>query len=205
MLGPAAEGSTGKQSSTVMETPRLVIRTAVAADVSLFYALWTNPQVMRYVGFPEGLPIQQSEIESKLRQQAGKGCFERWLVVADKATGLTMGECKMERPDEAGISRTDIKLLPQFWGRGYGVEVKAALVDYLFGHTDCQAIEATPNVSNIASIKMQEAVGAVRVGEAVHIFPESMQAYTVPVHHIIYRLYRSTWAERQGRRPSGRA
>jgi RimJ/RimL family protein N-acetyltransferase len=66
------------------------------------------------------------------------------------------------------------------------------------------AVEATPNVDNIASIKMQEAVGAVRVGEAVYTFPESMQAYTVPVHHTIYRLYRSTWAERHGQRPAGR-
>jgi RimJ/RimL family protein N-acetyltransferase len=55
----------------------------------------------------------------------------------------------------------------------YGVEIKQALVDYLFTHTDCSAVEATPNVENKASIKMQEAVGGVCLGEATFQVPES--------------------------------
>ena len=39
----------------VFETERLIVRIATEADVELFYALWTNPQVMKYVGFPQGI------------------------------------------------------------------------------------------------------------------------------------------------------
>jgi len=99
----------------------------------------------------------------------------------------------MYRPDDGGISRTDVKLLPEFWGCRYGAEVKQGLVDYLFAHTDCQAIEGTPNIKNHASIKMQEAVGAVRIGQNTFRFPESMASFTTPVHHYIYHVFRQDW------------
>ena len=93
-------------------------------------------------------------------------------------------------PDAAGIARTDVKLLPEFWGHKYGVEVKRGLIAYLFAHTDCIAVEGTPNVANIASIKMQEAVGGVRVGEKTFVPSAAQRNFMLPVHSIIYRVYR---------------
>jgi len=83
------------------------------------------------------------------------------------------------------------------WGHKYGVEVKQAMVDYLFVHIGCFSVEGTPNVNNIASIKMQEAAGAVRISEEMYQFPVSMAAYTTPVPHYIYQLYRPTWEQRR--------
>ena len=90
-----------------------------------------------------------------------------------KSTGQAIGECKLHWPDREGIAATDVKLLPEFWGNKYGVEVKRGLLDYLFTHTECLAVDASPNVGNLASIKMQEAVGGVCVGESIYEFPES--------------------------------
>ena len=74
--------------------------------------------------------------------------------------------------------------------------MKRGLLDYLFTHTDCTAIEARPNVLNTASIKMQESAGGIRVGEAVHEFPESMREYTTSVDYFIYRVNREDWQKR---------
>jgi RimJ/RimL family protein N-acetyltransferase len=60
----------------------------------------------------------------------------------------------MHLPDDDGIASTDIKLLPAYWGQRYGSEIKKGLVDYLFTNTDCLAVEASPNVNNIASIRL---------------------------------------------------
>ena len=181
---------------TVFETERLVIRTATEQDIDLLHELWTDPRVMRNVGFPNGLRITRKEIGQKL-----KGPFEcefdRVLMVELEATGTVIGQCLMHAPDERGIAETDVKLLPAFWGQKYGVEVKRGTVSYLFSHTGCTAVEATPNVGNVASIKMQEAVGGVRVGEQVYEFPESMRDYTTPVHHYVYRVYREDWERNQ--------
>lgn len=183
--------------TVVFETERLVIRVATAADVDLFYEIWTDSQVMANVGFPQGLCVTRSELKDRLLRQGGSE-FERMLVVELKTTGQAIGECMMHRPDEEGIAEPDVKLLPAFWGHKYGVEVWRGLLAYLFTHTDCAAVQATPNVENVASIKMQEAVGGVRVGEDVYQFSESMRDYTTPVHHYIYRVYRVGWEREQG-------
>jgi ribosomal-protein-alanine N-acetyltransferase len=180
----------------VFETERLIVRTTTAEDVELYYDLWTDPQVMVNVGFPQGLRVTHDEIEERLLNQ-GESVFDQLLVVELRTTGETIGECGMHRPGEDGIAVTDVKLLPAYWGNKYGVEVKRGLLAYLFAHTDCVAVQGTPNVDNVASIKMQEAVGAVRVGEAVYEFPESMRDFTAPVHHYIYHVYRSDWQREQ--------
>ncbi len=177
---------------TVFETERLSIRTATAADVDLFHALWTDPRVMKNVGFPRGLHVARSEIEERLVRQSGSE-FEQLLVVVLKATGQAIGECKLSTPDDEGLVEPDLKLLPMFWGHQYGTEAWRALVAYQFAHTACTAVQGTPNIENMASIKMQEAAGGVRIGEGVFEFPESMRGHTTPVHHYVYRLYRADW------------
>jgi RimJ/RimL family protein N-acetyltransferase len=181
-------------SSMVFETRRLEIRTATPEDVELFYELWTNPQVMINVGFPRGVRTTREEIRDRLLKPV-ESVFEKMLVVVLRAGDQAIGECKMHPSDQDGIAETDVKLLPKYWGNRYGVEIKRGLLDYLFTHTDCNAVQATPNVNNAASIKMQEAVGGERVGEEVYQFPESMRDFTTPVHHYIYRVYRRTWQD----------
>lgn len=178
--------------SVVFATERLIIRAARLDDVAMYFALWTNPDIMKNMGFPRGLKITREEIAAKIQDQSGTE-FGRLLVAELKTTNQVIGECKLYLPNDEGISETDVKLLPQFWGHKYGVEVKQGLIDYLFTHTDCDAVQGTPNVANIASIKMQEAVSAVRVAERVHEFPEERRDDTCPVHHYVYRVFRSDW------------
>jgi RimJ/RimL family protein N-acetyltransferase len=186
----------------VFETKRLVVRTATVADVDVFYDLWTNPQVMAYVGFPQGLRTTRGEIEERIRKQ-DRSEFEALLVVEQKTAGQAIGECHLHRPNTEGIAVLDVKLLPAFWGNKFGVEVQRGLLAFLFTHIDCAAVQGTPNRANIASIKMHEAVGAVRTGEGVYEFPESMQAFTLPVRHHIYRVYREDWQQEESTSSAG--
>ena len=180
----------------IFDTERLLVRAAAPQDIDMLYELWTDPRVMSYAGFPQGLRITREDIRRQIQEPLASE-FEQVLMVEPKDTGQAIGQCIMHAPDEEGIAETDVKLLPAFWGHKYGVEVKRGLVAHLFTHTDCIAVQATPNVDNVASIKMQESVGGVRVGEQVYEFPESMRDYTTPVHHYIYRVYRKDWKQRQ--------
>jgi ribosomal-protein-alanine N-acetyltransferase len=182
--------------ASIFDTERLLVRAATQQDIDLLYELWTDPRVMSYAGFPQGLRITQEEIRQQVQEPLASE-FGRVLMVELQDTGQAIGQCIMHAPDEEGIAETDVKLLPAFWGHKYGAEVKRGLVSHLFAHTDCMAVQATPNVDNVASIKMQESVGGVRVGEQVYEFPESMRDYTTPVHHYIYRVYRKDWEQTQ--------
>lgn len=186
--------SAGKCSDPrlIFETDRLQVFVAGVDHVDLFFELWTDPRVMGNVGFPQGLSVTREEIVLQLQGQEGH-IFDSRLVVLLRDTDNTIGECKLGWPNLEGIATTDVKLLPEYWGNKYGVEIKRALLDYLFRHTSCVAVEATPNVENIASIKMQESVGGVRMGESTFQVPESMQNIMIPVHHYIYRVFREEW------------
>jgi len=177
----------------IFTTERLLIRIATFADADFLYQLWTNPAVMTNVGFPQGLRTSREKIAAQITSH-GEPPFAQVLMVNLKTSGKRIGQCKMILPNEEGISTTDVKLHPDYWGQKYGVEIKRGLLDYLFRKTDCIAVEATPNIKNIASIKMQEAVCGICVGEAVYKFPKEMHSYTQSVHHYIYRVYRESWA-----------
>jgi RimJ/RimL family protein N-acetyltransferase len=182
----------------VFTTPRLLVRHAKLdeADTAFFLRLWNDPQVMRNVGFLYGLRLDAAQVRQSLERSLQAGDERRLdarLVAVRQDTGELIGECKLGAPDEAGLSETDVKLLPEFWGQGYGTEIKRGLLAYLFTHTACQVVQATPNVDNLASIRMQEAVGGQRVGENVYVFPPEMQAFTCPVHCYIYQVRREDW------------
>ena len=182
----------------VFQTDRLIIRKAVSSDsdVEFFFRLWTDLRVMSNVGFPQGLKITREAIYSAFEKQAASE-FDTRLVAELKTTGEPIGECKLGWPNEDGISETDVKLLPEYWGCGYGTEIKQALVDYLFTHTACRAVKASPNKKNVASQKMQEKVGGKIVGEHTHRFPEEMRSYTVDVESYIYMVFREDWERRK--------
>lgn len=181
-------------SRIVAETPRLLIRLAEPDDAAFICALWNDPRVMRFVGFPNGLGESEERLRENIEKR-GESEFRQLLVVVLKGSGQVIGQCKMELPGPDGVSETDVKLHPDFWGNRYGVEVKCALLDHLFTHTDCRVVQASPNVKNAASIKMQEAVGGMRIGEKIYEFPEAMRETTTPVHAAIYHVSREVWEQ----------
>lgn len=179
-------------SRMVVETARLLIRLAELEDAAFICSLWNDPRVMRFVGFPHGLGESEERLRANIAQR-GDSEFRQLLIVALKESGQRIGQCKMELPDSDGISETDVKLHPDFWGNRYGVEVKRALLDHIFTHTACRVVQASPNIENTASIKMQEAVGGMRMGEKTYEFPEAMREATTPVHAAIYQVSREIW------------
>jgi RimJ/RimL family protein N-acetyltransferase len=178
----------------LIETKRLIIRKAknTDSDKILFYHLWNSPEVMQNVGFPKGLQISQAEIAELLTNQSDS-FLDSMLVVEIKENGELIGEAKLGKPNEKNMAHTDIKLLPEFWGQKYGIEIKKALVSYLFENTEAVAIEATPNVKNIASVKMQESINAKRIKKAIFHFPETGQKKTESVEFYLYRIERKDW------------
>ena len=175
----------------VLRTARLIVRRAAEEDIPLYMQLWNDPRVMGNVGFPQGLRTTPERVRGLIRQ--GRDPFDSLLVAALAKTGMPVGECRLHPPDETGIASTDVKLLPRHQSVGYGSELKRGLVGWLFENTDCRAVKGTPGVDNIASIRMQESVGGVRVGKATYRFPGNMSVPTRPVEHYIYLVRRCDW------------
>lgn len=174
----------------MLHTRNLIIAPASPDDIDSILSLWNDPAVMRAVGYPEGLGVNRNDILGRLRAQQ-PAMLDYLLTVKHTGDGAVMGQAMMHAPSEGGISDTDIKLFPNCRHRGYGTEVKHALIHYLFTKTACRAVQATPNLSNIPSIRMQESVGAIRLGRGRCQFPDTLRVPTCPVDYWLYRRYKA--------------
>ena len=178
----------------IFQTKRLKVRKAETSDVEMYLSLWNCGKVMRNVGFPKGLGISVEKMRKKI-ECFDQSEFDQTLVILEKESGKRIGECKLGLPNKIGISTTDIKLLPEYWGKGYGKEIKNALCKYLFNNTTAKTIESSPNEENIASQKMQIACGGKEISREVYHFPPEMQRFTEDVNCVIYHIRKEDWLE----------
>ena len=194
----------------IFETCRLLVRQAVnlPEDIDMYHRLWNHADVMKHVGFPRGLGIAREEI-GEILAAAGDSEYGCRLVIETKGEGEPIGECMMGLPDANGVSETDVKLLPEHWNRGFGKEIKSGLVNYMFTHLDdCMAIKADPAKTNIASQRMQESVGAIRIERGGTYSVANTDEYLPNENHLLFMVFREHWQKfprAQGKqRPSNR-
>jgi len=110
----------------LIQGERILLRPWREEDADGLARLWTDGLVMRHVGFPNGLSVTREEIpeiivRARSVREIGRGGYR--LAVTDRHTGEFMGEAAVGRVEPDGTSRPDVKLLPRFWGQGYGTEV----------------------------------------------------------------------------------
>ncbi|MGE3063793.1 MAG: GNAT family N-acetyltransferase [bacterium] len=175
-----------------VKTKHLVLRKVKPkrCDAEFISELWKNKSVMKFVGFPKGIKETPEKIVQITRERI-KNRREHHLII--EKSGCSIGEALIRYDEKSEFAETDVKLMPKFQGNGYGGEVKMTLLEWIFKNTDAEGVKATPNVKNIASIKMQERVGGKRIKKIHYEFPKSMSSYTTPVDSYLYIVYRKDW------------
>ena len=177
----------------------LIRKVRRSKDDALFISmLWRNRDVMKFVGFPEGIKESPENIIRITKERIKKGA-EHHLIIERK--GKSIGEALIRYDKKDKFAETDVKLLPKYQGRGYGIEVKRVLLIWIFKNTDARGVKATPNVKNIASIRMQEGVGGKRIKRIRYEFPKNMSSFTIPVESYLYIVYRRNWEKQKKQTP----
>jgi RimJ/RimL family protein N-acetyltransferase len=182
----------------VLVTSRLDVRRARIEDVPFIQGLWTSPEVMRCVGFPEGLAISQDAIRQQI-ERSSRSVFGALLIAESLETGARMGQCTIGSPDSEGICEPDIKLDPAYWGQGFGHELWQAMIDYAFANSDSNIVQGTPNRANAASVRMQKGSGMIQVDQGV--FEPNMRFHpqAIAVPYIKLQITRAQWQVQQER------
>ena len=140
-------------------TPRLILRAMVPNDAPCFFALNSDPAVMRFTGEP---PIGSIDEARRAIEQypdfdparGGVG-FGRWACVL-RESGAFIGFCGLKSLDDLGVVDVGFRLLPQFWGRGLATEACAASLAYGFKTLGLTRIVALVLPNNAASIRVLE-------------------------------------------------
>jgi RimJ/RimL family protein N-acetyltransferase len=145
-------------------TERLRLRPFRPADLEAMHALWTDPEVGRWVGGTHSrLRESEEELGAHLRHQARHG-FGFWAA-EERATGDVVGEIGLQRFEGRGPEvEIGWALAAPARGRGYATEAASAWIDAGFERLGLDRIIAVVLPGNVASRRICERLGMREAG-----------------------------------------
>jgi RimJ/RimL family protein N-acetyltransferase len=177
----------------VLETPRLRLRIPVDADVPALFAIFSDPEAMRYWTTP---PMgDRTAAEAYLRdihRHAEAGTLFQWGI-ARREDDLVIGTCTLFRIDrEHRRCELGYILRRDHWGRGLAHEALTAIVDHAFGALSLHRLEADIDPRNKASVRSVERLGFTLEGHLRerYFVGEEIQ------DSLLYGLLEPTWRSR---------
>ena len=148
----------------VIETERLLLRAHRADDHAGCIAIWSDPQITRFIG---GTPFTAEEIWKRLLQYAGMwslcGCGS-WAVV-EKTSGRYVGDIgffdlrRELQPSLEGMLEMGWVLAAQAQGQGYASEAVAAACAWGEAHGGGRRMVCIISPENQPSLRVAEKAG----------------------------------------------
>ena len=149
------------------ETNRLVHREFTVADAEVFFALNSNPDVMRFTGEPllPSLDAARQAI-ADYPDFADLG-YGRWACVL-KETQTIIGFCGLKYLPDLDEVDVGYRFLPGYWGQGLATEACVASLAFGFTTLCLDQIIGVVVPGNAASIRVLEKAGMQSDGESVY-------------------------------------
>ena len=136
------------------ETERLQVRHLTPADLDDLAALCADAEAMRYMDDGSLLSREECAKWIEVCQTKYATCGYGTSGVYDKTSGAFIGFCGVVRGPESDFDEIIYALGQPHWGKGYATEVARAMLDYVFGLSELDAIYATIHADNTVSQKM---------------------------------------------------
>jgi len=182
-----------REQLPTIQTSRLCLRAISPADVDDFYAIYSNPEVMRYWSTP---PLPDNDAARKLideiRTDIEHEQILKWGIALE---GRLIGSVTLfhvnltHRRAELGYA-----LGRPYWRQGYMQETLQVVLNYAFEVLSLHRIEADVDPRNAASMRVLERLGFQREG----YLRERWQVNGEIQDAIFYGLLRPGWDQRKG-------
>ena len=140
------------------------------ADIKNVQRLWADGDVMRFVGFPDGLRQTDEAMQAWFRWiDSGRPARNHYSIFAD---GVYCGEAFYEI-DKSHDNRAalDIKLFRFARGRGIAAKALSYAVKEAFGH-GAEIVWVDPVPDNTKAIALYERLGFQRQEMPAHLTPQ---------------------------------
>jgi ribosomal-protein-alanine N-acetyltransferase len=169
-------------------TERLMIRSPQEKDLEPITALWTDPDVTRYIGGPrDGDMVTDSfrqyisEPQAVLQEE-----WELWWSIIEQRSEQFIGLNAILEKEVEGETVFDLGyfLLPPFWGQGFATEATRRVVAYAFEELNLTSLVAIIDPRNQASQSVAQKLG-------MRLERESLRSDEVIRR--VYRLEQSDW------------
>lgn len=146
-----------------LHTKRLILRGARQADLDDLFAIYSNPQSMRYWSTaPHTSPDQTQRNLDAMIARAATPPLTYFMITLD---GRLIGTAGMHRADEVGFI-----LHPDFWRKGIISEAMQAIIPHLFEVTDQAQLTADADPENVGSVATLKKLGFTETHRAKNTF-----------------------------------
>jgi RimJ/RimL family protein N-acetyltransferase len=145
----------------ILETERLILRHLEPGDLESLYAIYSDPEVRRYI--PEGtLTYEETkeELEWFLNGHPEHPELGLWATV-DKETNRLIGRCGLLPWTIEGRFEVEVAYLlaKEYWGQGLGTEAAQATLSYSIEKLGLSRLICLIDEENLASKKVAEKIG----------------------------------------------
>jgi [ribosomal protein S5]-alanine N-acetyltransferase len=160
-----------------LETERLELRSATPADAPHLQALYSSPEVLRYLPPRPPVSLEQATqaIERRIKMEAELG-YALFIIVmkdGDEFIG-SGGVVPVKDTPDVEIA---YHFLPSSWGKGYATEAARAILAFGFENARLEEIIGLVYPDNVASWRVLEKVGMRFVGTATYYGIEGLKKY----------------------------
>jgi 2,3-diketo-5-methylthio-1-phosphopentane phosphatase len=145
-----------------------------------FERLWETGEVMKNVGYPNGLRWDRKRYDRFWDSLDRKNFI---LLAIEDENGSFLGEAKLSFPDDENTCDHDVKLLPEFQGKGYGREAWRLLLGLTSRRWPESTLSVSPFVDNAIAIGLYKSLGFEFDGEQREWIPSSESPHAVPVRY----------------------
>lgn len=147
-----------------IETERLLLRAHRKADFPDSFAMWANPEVVRFIG---GRPSTEDEAWGRLHRYLGHWAIMNYgyWAVTEKESGRFVGEVGFAdfkrpiTPSFDGAPEAGWALAPWSHGRGYATEALTAAHQWLGEHIHPERTVCIIDDANAPSLRIAEKFG----------------------------------------------
>ena len=147
--------------TTILETPRLLLRRQILDDLDALWGLYCDPQVTKYIpDAPRTRQEAREELEWHMHGHPRRPELGLWATIL-KENGRFIGRSGLlpwtiDGQDEVEVAYT---IARPYWGRGLGTEVAAAILRYGFDRLGLARRICLIEPENIASQRVAEKIG----------------------------------------------
>lgn len=145
----------------ILETDRLILRHQVPADLNDLWALYQDPEIIKYIpDAPRSREEAREELEWHMNGHPKFPELGLWATI-HKETGKFIGRCGLlpctiDGQDEVEVAYT---IAREYWGQGLATEAAQGILNYGFGKLNLSRLICLPVPENIASQKVAEKIG----------------------------------------------
>ena len=154
--------------STILKTPRLILRHQVIEDLDDLWALYCNPNITKYIpDAPRSREEAQEELEWHMHGHPKHPELGLWATI-HKETGKFIGRCGLlpwtiEGQYDVEVAYT---IAEEYWGQGLGSEAAQAILNYGFEKLNLSRLICIIDPDNSASQSVAKKIGMTYEKEA---------------------------------------